>query len=44
MAIGLETLRDCKEDLRVSKVYHPDPTGPQVHWPGMQIAEKSTKF
>jgi hypothetical protein len=44
MVMGLETLRDCGQDLRKSKGHHLDPTGPQVHWPEMQITGETAKF
>ena len=39
MAMDLETLKECGQDLQKGNPFHPDPTGLQIQWPGIQITE-----
>ena len=44
MAMGLETLRNGGQDLQEANLFHPDTTGLQIQWPGIQCyCRKTTK-
>ena len=37
MAMDLETLKKCGQDLQKGNSFHPDTTGLQIQWPGLQV-------